>query len=464
MSPELLRRWSLAAALATTLTACGGGSGSASTAPPPPPPPPPPGVRGDLLSFSTLGTLSTADINAQTAIDHSLVNDTATCAVAVVSLSYVTIDPSGANATAGAGLLIPDETNCIGPHPLLSHQHGTTVEASFDTASIQSNSTSAMMAALYASHGYVVVMPNYLGYAGSTTGWHAYLQSEPSAAVVIDAVRAARKYFKDHAKSTKLSGDVYLSGTSQGGYVTLATQRVMERDFHTEFNLRKVAPTSGPYDIATTFHAFMSVPDDPSNPNTTPAAFTLYGYQRTYGDVYNSPADVFNTPWAPEFSTTAQVLIPGPYASDTLMREACKLPWNVKDPGGKSVNGCSNTPLLTSTFVSDFLNDTPGTGGHAALVHAQADSLVHASGAQPWTPIAPITFCYGDIDPMATPNAIEATHLANAAVVDAQTDPSEPAYIRNWMVAGAGNNLYHGQIEGPGCTSYAKNVIFPRLY
>jgi hypothetical protein len=466
MSPELLRRWSLAAALASSLVACGGGGAAGTAPPPPPPPPPPPGARGDLLSFSTLGAFQPADINAQTAIDHALVNDTAHCGVTVVSLSYSTIDPAGTATTAGAGLLIPDESNCPGPHPMLSHQHGTTVDASFDTASTQANSTSAMMAALYASHGYVVVMPNYLGYAGSTTGWHAYLQAEPSAAVVIDAVRAARNYFKAHSKSTKLSTELYLSGTSQGGYVTLATQRVMERDFPGEFTLTKVAPTSGPYDVATTFHSFMAVPDDPSNPNTTPAAFTLYGYQRTYGDVYSDPIQVFNSDWAGEFTDSRSVsaLIPGVYPSDTAIRQACKLPWNVKDLGGVHIGSCSNAPLLQASFVSDFLTERVGSHGLAALVHARADSLVHASGLQPWSPHAPITFCYGDIDPMATPNAIEATHLDNSTVIDVQTDPSEPAYIRNWMIAGAGNNLYHGQVEGPGCTSYAKNVIFPRLY
>lgn len=466
MSPESLRRLSTVAALFSLLSACGGGSGASPTSSPPPPPPT--GARGDVVSAKLVGTLSTADIDAQTAIDPTLVNDAAHCGVGVVSITYDTIDPSGAPATAGMGLLVPDESACPGPHPLLSHQHGTNVAAGFDTASVKADSLAASMSALYASHGYVVVMPNYLGYAGSSVDWHAYLQAEPSAAPVIDAIRAARNWVAANQSSvgTVLNGDVYLSGTSQGGYVTLATQRTMERDFPTEFRLKQVAPTSGPYDVATTFLYFLTTPDSQSNPNATPAAMTLYGFQRAYGDVYTDPLQVFNTDWASEFNVTASVLIPGPYGSDEKLRTACKLPWYVKDTGGPVVGSCSNAPLLQAGFVSDYVNQTAAfsASGLAARKHADDNSLVHASGAQPWSPKARVTFCYGDIDPMATPNAEEAATLSNASAVDVQSDASEPAYIRTFMAAGASNADYHGAVEAPGCTSYTRNVLFPRLY
>src|SRR5438445_14740 len=102
MSPELVRRWGLVAALAGSLAACGGGGGNSgiNNNPPPPPPPPPPGTaRGTVISASQVGMFTRAQIDGQTAISASLVNDHATCDVAVVSVQYATIDPKGNSAT-----------------------------------------------------------------------------------------------------------------------------------------------------------------------------------------------------------------------------------------------------------------------------------------------------------------------------------------------------------------------------
>lgn len=451
----------LAGLLAMALAACGGGGGDTAT------PPPSQGTRGEALSTSVVLAKATRQaIDAQTAIDASLVNDTAKGGVEVVSLRYTTVDPLGHLVTAGACLLVPDEAACPGPHPLLSHQHGTSVDRTFDTASTAPDSLAAAMAALYASHGYVVVMPNYLGYAGSSVDWHGYLQAGPSGEVVVDALRAARNWLKANRPTTQLNGDVYLSGTSQGGYVTLATQQLIEAAYASEFRLRGVAPTSGPYDLESTFVGFLSQPDDPASPKTTAAAFTLYGFQRSYGDVYpTSATQVFNSPWAGNFVVGSGVapLIPGIYPGEPALRAHCILPTNVWSEGGPQVGPCASAPLLQATFRTDFLAGSPGTPGGAARQHAHDHSLVRTTGPQTWSPVAPLTVLYGSLDPMATPNAqAVAARLAGARAVDIQTDTlTTPAYIQAWMKANATQVDYHGGVEAPGCTSYTRNVLFP---
>ncbi len=469
MTSDQLRRWSLAAMFATAaLAGCGGGGDTnvvRQGPPPPPPPPPPPNTqRGTVLGSADVGTFTTAQIDHQTAIDPTLVNDTATCPVSVVRISYSTIDPYGKAATASLGLLIPDESTCPGPHPLLSQQHGTSVDATFDNASVASNSTAAQLSALYASHGYVVVMPNYLGYAGSSVTYHPYLLAEPSAAVVIDAIRAARSWLGTSHKSTQLSGDVYLAGNSEGGYVTMATQRTMERDFASEFHLVAVSPTSGPYDVSTTMINFMTLPDDPTNSNSTAGALIPYGMQRSYGDVYTDPHQVFNDPWAPEFAATTSVAIPSTtYQGDLALRNNCVIPYNLKDPGGPNPGGCpSNAPLLQAGLVADFLANTAifSNAGKALRTHAAANSLVTTSGPT-FTPQAPVYICYGDLDPMATPNALEAIAAfgARAHIENIQTDPWPP--IANFVAGSTNVEAYHGQVEGPACSSWTRNKVFP---
>ncbi|HJV89443.1 MAG TPA: prolyl oligopeptidase family serine peptidase [Holophagaceae bacterium] len=453
--------WRLAAVLASGLLGCGGGGSD------PVPPSAPQGSRGEVLPASSIvADVSRQAIDAQTALDPSLVNDTAKGGVQLVSLRYTTVDPQGNLVTAGAGLLIPDEAALPGPHPLLSHQHGTSVDRTFDTASAAPDSLAASMAALYASHGYVVVMPNYLGYAGSSVDWHAYLQARPSGEVVVDALRAARNWLKANHPATHLSGDVYLSGTSQGGYVTLATQQLIEASYASEFHLQAVAPTSGPYDLESTFVGFLSQPDDPQAPKTTAAAFSLYGFQRSYGDVYPSSAtQVFNTPWAGNFVVGSGVapFLPGPYPGEPALRSHCILPTNVWSDGGPQVGSCSATPLLQAGFRTDFLAATAGTPGGEARRHTHDNSLVRATGSQTWTPMAPLTVLYGSLDPMATPNAqTVAARLAGARAVDVQTDTATtPLYVQAWMQANAHQPDYHGGVEAPGCTSYTRNVLFP---
>lgn len=455
--------WALAGLMAMGLAACGGGgsttdSTSSSSEQ---------GSRGQVLPSSVvLGHVTRQAVDAQTAIEASLVNDTAKCGVQIVSLRYTTIDPDGHLATAGAGLLIPDEADCPGPHPLLSHQHGTSVDKTFDTASMAPDSLAASMAALYASHGYVVVMPNYLGYAGSSVDWHAYLQARPSGEVVVDALRAARLWLQANNKTTQLSGDVYLSGTSQGGYVTLATQQLIESAYASEFHLKGVAPTSGPYDLESTFVGFLSQPDDPTAPRTTAAAFAIYGFQRHYGDVYPvSATQAFNTPWAANFVVGPGVapFIPGIYPGEPSLRAHCIIPSNVWSLGGPQVGSCSSTPLLQATFRTDFLAGTPGTPGGAARMHTHDNSLVRVTGPQTWSPVAPLTVLYGSLDPMATPNAqTVGANLAGARAVDVQTDTTTtPIYVQAWMQANANKQDYHGGVEAPGCTSYTRNVLFP---
>ena len=174
------------------------------------------------------------------------------------------------------GLLVPNGAGCGTRHALLSHQHGTNTN-SFSGSDAGSDIVNAM-AKYYASHGYVVVIPDYLGYGDSASlGYHPYLLAETNAATVIDAMRAARNWVAQNgvAQGVALNSQVFLDGTSEGGYVTMATQRTMERDLASEFTLTAVVPTSGPYDLGTTMLTFLQTADATHNSETTPATMIL---------------------------------------------------------------------------------------------------------------------------------------------------------------------------------------------
>ncbi len=78
---------------------------------------------------------------------------------------------------------------------------------------------------MFASLGYLVSAPDYIGY-GSTKGMpHPYLLAAPSAAAVIDFLTATGRWRQ--MRSIADNGQLFLTGYSEGAYVSMATLRQM---------------------------------------------------------------------------------------------------------------------------------------------------------------------------------------------------------------------------------------------
>ena len=437
-------------------------------------------LRGTVLSASAPETLTKNGIdNSVSEAEAPLVTNNpdaksaagnAKCNVQVVKLSYSTINPQDppkaikATAFASAALLVPGP-KCTAPWALLSQQHGTSI-------GIQGVGPEGInnAAAYFGSQGYVVVMPDYHGYTGSSLPYHPYLQAEPSAAVVIDAVRAARNWLHQTGLDTHMSDKLFLAGTSEGGYVTMAAQRSMERYFASEFTIAASAPTSGPYQVQATFDLFMNAPDNADESKTVPATFIIEGFQRRYGDVYGNPAEAYNKPWRDEMGLPTPLLPSASTSNFGGLFGNCKLPYNLKDAGGPQFNNCDNTPLLVPDFVTSYKSSPPLGGGAKVRLHAGENNLL-----QSWQPISKTFVCYGSKDDMATPNALAAQSyfqtvgagaLLTKEDLETETHDTQPA-IAQWMVSqtklhppGAG---YHGQVEAPACTSWSRHTVFDPL-
>ncbi len=480
MTKNLAALFAAVAATAALVTACGGGGGSDVVTPVPPspptsPPPPPSTPRGTLISAASTGSLSTSDVDSfdsDTKDGPVKAGETATCSVSLLKLQYATVDHAGNKLTASAGLLVPSKDpknasgTCLGAHPLLSFQHGTSDTIGFD-GSDKTGIAPLTMAKYFASHGYVVVIPDYLGYGTTSNHYHPYVIAESDAATVIDAVRAARNWFPTAdgvASGVTLSSQLFLTGTSEGGYVTMATHRTMERDFPSEFTITADVPISGPYDLATEVRNDLLGADASGNSATGGSTFLLTSYQAEYGDLYATPADIFQTPWA----DSVVGLFPGAYGSDNEAVKACKIPYSLDTAPGKPAGNCpSFNPLLQPQFVTDYLANTPGTHGGITAAHVGDNDLLQG-WANSGKNKGPMTICYGDKDVVATPNATAAATFfgSTATLVDAQTTTDQP-FIASWMVANStGSNalVYHGQVEGPGCTAYARYGVFDTFY
>ena len=127
---------------------------------------------------------------------------------------------------AGTGMIIFPEG--LSNAPVLMWLHPTMGFAD-ECAPTATGLVGAALPALFASLGYIVVAPDYLGmsgWTGDSTELHPYVISEPTAILSIDSLRAL-PHLIDHLDK-EISFDpnrIILWGASEGGFAALTTDR-----------------------------------------------------------------------------------------------------------------------------------------------------------------------------------------------------------------------------------------------
>ncbi len=182
--------------------------------------------------------------------------------------------------------MLPNDTadNCQGERPIVLYAHGTDTDKNLNMADIESseNSEGLLIAAVFAAEGYIVVAPNYAGYDTSTLGYHPYLNGDQQSKDMIDALTAARSALPTaDTPDTTASGELLVTGYSQGGYVAMATHRALQEAGET---VTASAPMSGPYALSAGADAIFQGRVTGGSPvNLT---LLLTSYQNAYGDIY----------------------------------------------------------------------------------------------------------------------------------------------------------------------------------
>src|SRR5262249_3625669 len=224
---------------------------------------------------------------------------------------YITRDPAGQPQTASTAVMVPSGSDpaCSGAGanklPVLLYAHGTTTAKSFNMADVSVNTgtgaynnaagaEASLELAMYAAQGFIVVAPNYLGYDASSLSYHPYLNAETQAIDMVDGLRAAKAVL--NAKSTnKPSDKLLISGYSQGGHVAMATHKIIEREYASEFTVPAAGPMSGPYNLAGGIDYGLAT--QPSLGATIFLPLLLTSYQKAYGNIYSKPSDVYQSPF-----------------------------------------------------------------------------------------------------------------------------------------------------------------------
>ena len=384
-------------------------------------------MRGELLtkpaplvkSYSTtdiLGLLGGNDIGKELL---SLAY-TPECAVDVYQLTYETVGGKGESAKASGALMVPTGTDsgCSGPRPIVVYAHGTTADKTFNIAMLQNSNAyeGVLLAAVFASRGYIVVAPNYAGYDTSDLPYHPYLNADQQSKEMIDVVTAARSALPvATATSVTDNAKLFVTGYSQGGFVAMAAHKAMQA---AGMSVTASAPMSGPYALEAFGDAIFS--GEVNTSATLNLALITSSYQNAYGNLYSQPTDMFEAQYAPTIGSLLPSATPITtiYANNQLPQDvlfsstppapefAAQTP--ATQPAALApvfAKGFGSPNLVTNTYRLAYLRDaqaqpdggfpTVSTGVPAAAPTNTLRQDLKTNDLRNWAPTAPVLLCGG---------------------------------------------------------------------
>ncbi len=402
-------RFIVAAAATVLMTACGGSSSPTSV----------------ITSSTARGTLSVnppfriASLSApafQAALSASAsgsqllqIAGAPTCGVDFYYLKFWTVGGANEPTQSSGALMVPTgpASTCSGARPIVEYAHGTNTDKNLNIAdpTNPSNTEGALIAAMFAAQGYIVVAPNYAGYDISTLGYHPYLNAIQQSSEMMDILAAARIALpKTQTSSTSDNGKLLLTGYSQGGYVAMATQRAMQAANQT---VTAAAPMSGLYALEAFGDVLFFGGVDLGATVFAPLLTT--SYQHAYGNIYAATTDIYSATYAAGIDT----LLPSKNSIDYIFS-------NNLLPLTAAFN--STTPIVT----------LPSTIPNNAQLSALLTSLLAepSNAKDPRTPLFDLGFGtpYLVNNDYRVSYALDAATNLDGAIPDPQTGKPAPGY------------------------------------
>ena len=238
------------------------------------------------------------------------------------------------NVTNGTGMIVFPEGKSEAPVIVWLHPTMGFNDACAPTAM---GVIGAAYPALFASLGFIVVAPDYLGmrgWTGQSEQLHTYIGAEPTAILSIDALRALPKLIERYQKNITFDPtNIILWGASEGGYAALVTDRYLPH-YAPEFVSLATVSTTPVTDIFALAKRAVS--------EISPTSAGVVGVNVTLNQWYEADADL-STMLQPEFLNVEEVLY-----------NSCNEYGNIVDV--QSVN-----ELFTNTFISGILANDGST-------------------------------------------------------------------------------------------------------
>ena len=243
---------------------------------------PPSNERGHLVSYTKTGFVTAAEV-AAAALTEGDVSAYTKYDLDIYAIVYNSLD--GGILLEVSGLIFMPKA-VSGDLALIQNHHGTIISGddgevpSTYTGGPNGSSEMYFVGATMASYGYVVSMPDYVGYGASSDREHPYTVHRELAEVSVDMLRATKQLMK--TLSIGFSNEVHLTGWSEGGGAALATHQYLQRKYADEFTIIGSSLLAGPYDY------FTFVKDVITNRNIADEELSIYSWALYATKNYNA--------------------------------------------------------------------------------------------------------------------------------------------------------------------------------
>ncbi len=216
-------------------------------------------------------------------------------------LTYKTTYVDGSEITASGAVLLPVSPD---PVPMISYQHGTITSSASAPSHFGPTSEAGTLGALFAGLGYIIVMPDYIGYGASEAYGHPYEHRASLATASLDMIRAAGELLGE-LNEVKWNKDLFLTGFSEGGYATLSLQKKIEEEGIKEFNLKASSCGAGAYNKTAFMDYIINQPTHGNGAYNRSYIWVLLTYNRIYN--LNKPASYyFKEPYASQIASQGE--------------------------------------------------------------------------------------------------------------------------------------------------------------
>ena len=262
-----------------------------------------------------------------------------------------------------------------GNYPVLCFQNGTNTQHDL-APSVDFKNKMLFMLESVASMGFIVVIPDYIGFGASANLPHPYLHAQSTTQSILDMLRAMNEFTSEDKITAKPTKDLFIFGYSQGAWATMLLQKEIEAKYSSEFNLIASSCAAGPYSLE-----FMNtyITGKTNYPMPYFLAYLLNAYT-SIGLVTNPMSDFIQAPYA--------TIIPGLY--------------NGKQSGSAINLGLTTimADLLSPDYRDQYATNPKFSAFNSALI---------ANSVAPWEISTPTRLYHGIKDELIPPGMSEKT-------------------------------------------------------
>ena len=165
--------------------------------------------------------------------------------VSVHRITYP-VQHRGGTITASGVIAIPKDLKGAS---ILLDNHGTLQRSTF-APSLAGQGDFVYSFMEFASAGYIVFAPDYIGFGESVQEFHPWLLAEPGIEAIVEIIQSGREWLDEN--EVDYNDRIFMTGFSQGANMGLAAQRSIEQN-QPQINLVASSLNSGAYDMDYTF-------------------------------------------------------------------------------------------------------------------------------------------------------------------------------------------------------------------